>query len=292
MAIEDDKSTDKLVAQISGMCAASNAENDANIPVHLSSSEELTASQVNENNVCQATIEVNTLKTATEENVENIPNLETSIVANGHSSGTQVDKDCEHDIDPQHLESNYTATTDQAPIDVQSSAATIPEIGHVTSILDNVDGKNEKSDSDHLRCDESTQCIQDDSNGTEELAISTSYVNESSDQAVVCDNIGLIESKEILEPIVDVIASPPATEMGLDVVNIQSNGDILEVKNMNTNLNENTITNDTIDSDQETSASSNQNVCTPALTMPVNRSISEATTVSRTISDDLEMKGN
>lgn len=207
------------------------------------------ASESNETSACETINEIKNLEPA----IESIPSLgvDAFIVENGHLTETEpVTEDCEPLVLP-----------DQAPTELESAAATILEIGRSTPILENVDGEDNKTDSDHLIKDESTSCIQSVPNVVEELEISIS------------------EGTKTSESIGDVITCPPASEVEIDVANTHTNDDILEVKN------------EAIESDQEISTSPDQNVSTRTVTIPVQRSISEATTVSRTISDELEIKG-
>lgn len=207
------------------------------------------ASESNETSACETINEIKNLEPA----IESIPSLgvDAFIVENGHLTETEpVTEDCEPLV-----------SSDQAPTELESAAATILEIGRSTPILENVDGEDNKTDSDQLIKDESTSCIQSVPNVVEELEISIS------------------EGTKTSESIGDVITCPPASEVEIDVANTHTNDDILEVKN------------EAIESDQEISTSPDQNVSTRTVTIPVQRSISEATTVSRTISDELEIKG-
>lgn len=217
-----------------------NEENVTNIP--NSTSEELKTSVSNESGACEISIEVENLEPAIEESNEIIP---------------IVDEDFES------LVLSDAVTADQTSTEVESAATIIPEI---VSILGNVDGNDNKSDSDQFINGETTSCIEEISNVVEELEISTNEHIKSSDQVVV-------------EPISDVITCSPAIQIEFDVPTTQTNDDILEVEN------------DAIVFDQDGSTSSDQNVSTSSVTIPVKRSISEATTVSRTISDELDIKG-
>lgn len=249
----NEKATDKLVKLISYI----NVENNDETNISSSASVGLKASESNETSVCETIIEVTNLEPAIEVTNESISSLEieTSIVSNGHLTET--------DVDCKQLVSSDVVTANQTAAEVESASATIPEIGQSSSILDKVDGKDIKSNSDQPIKSETTPCIEDVPDVVvEELVISTTDDIKSNDQGVV-------------EPIGDVITCPPAIKMEIDVAAID---DIVGVKN------------DAIESDQETSASSDQNVS--IVTIPVKRSISEATTVSRTISDDIETKGN
>lgn len=232
---------------ISDIYVKNNDENVTDIP--NSTSEVLKASESHETIACETIIEVKNLEPAIEETNESIPSIEVdaSIVSNVHLTGTnQVDGDCKH------LVSSDAVTTDQTPTEMESTAVTIPEIDQNTSILDNVDGKDNKTVSDQLIKGETSSCIQNVPNVVDELEICI----ESNDQVVV-------------ESIGDFITCSPTIKIEIDKVK-----------------------NDAIEYDQETNASSDQYVSTPNVTIPVKRSISEATTVSRTVSDDLEIKGN
>lgn len=240
----NDKTTEKLQKLISDIYVENNDENVTNISNSTSESKETSA--------CEIVIEITNL----EPPIESIPSLEVDafMVENGHLTKREpVTEDCEP------LVSGDAVTADQ-PL-TEPAAATIPAIGQSTSILDNVGGEDNESDSDQLIKDDSTYCVQGVPNVVEELEISIS------------------EGIKTSESIGDVITCPPASEVEIDVANTHTNDDIPEVKN------------EVIESDQETSTSSDQNVFTRIVTIPVQRSISEATTVSRTISDDLEIKG-
>lgn len=214
------------------------------------------ASDSNETNVCETIVELTNSEPAIEVTNESVSSLkiETSIVSNVHLTESNVD--CEQLVSSDVVIANQTVT------EVESTSVTILEIGQGTLILDKVDGKDIKSSSDQPIKSETTPCIEDVPNVVgEELHISTTDDIKSNDHGVV-------------ESIGDVITCPPAIKMEIDVANTHTNDDIVGVKN------------DAIEHDQETSASSDQNVS--IVTIPVKRS----KTVSGTISDDLETKGN
>lgn len=252
----DEKRTERLIKLISDIYVENDDEHVANIPNNTS--EELKATESNETSASETMIEVENLETAIEETNECIPSLEddASNVPNSHLTGTN-----QMDEDSAHLVSSDAVTDDQTPKEVESAAAAIPKIGQSASILDKVYGKDNKFDSDQHIKGETDSCIQDVPNVNEELEISTSDSIKSTDQVVI-------------ESIVDIISHSPAIKAEIDIANTNTNDDILEVKN------------DAIEWEQGIIASSDQNEFT------VKRSISEATTVSRTISDDLEIKGN